>query len=68
MCHANNEKWKTTNDGRNRTTNSRKHQNAQEKGNLQKLGNIESRHHQTCRDERNNFGNPVAQSPRDWIY
>ena len=24
MCHANNEKWKTTNDGRNGTTKSRK--------------------------------------------
>ena len=40
MCHANNEKRKTTNDRRNRTTKSSKNQNAPGKGNLQILENI----------------------------
>ena len=44
MCHANNEKRKTTNDGINRTTKLRKHQNAWRNGNLQILGNIGSGH------------------------
>ena len=52
MCHANNEKRKTTNAGRNRTTKLRKNQNAWRKGNLQVLGNIGSGHHQTSQDER----------------
>ena len=43
---------KTTNDGRNRTTKSRKNQNAWRKGNLQIRGNIGSGRHQTCGDER----------------
>ena len=47
MCHVNNEKWKTTNEGRNRTTKPRKNQIVQRKGNLQILGNIGSRQHQT---------------------
>ena len=52
MCHAYNEKQKTANDGRNRTTKSRQNQNAQRKGNFKISRNIESRHHQTCGDER----------------
>ena len=52
MCHANNEKWKTTIEGSNRTTKSKKNQNARRKGNLQILENIESKYHQTTRDER----------------
>ena len=42
MCHANNKKQKTRNDGCNRTTKSRKSLNAWGKGNIQVLGNIES--------------------------
>ena len=42
-----------THDGRNRTTKSRKNQNARRKGNLQVLVNIGSGHHQTSRDEKN---------------
>ena len=37
-CHANNEKWKTTNDGRNRTTKSRKYKTALRKENCKYLG------------------------------
>ena len=47
MCHANNEKRKNINEGRNGTTESRKSQNTRRKGSLQILGNIGSRHHQT---------------------
>ena len=42
MCHVNNEKRKTANDGRNRTTKSGKKQNPRRKRNLQVLGNIGS--------------------------
>ena len=52
MCHANNEKQKTTNNGWNRSNKSRKNQNALRKGNLQMLGNIGSGHHQISGDER----------------
>ena len=52
MSQANNEKQKTTHDGRNGTTISRKNQNARRKGNLQILGNIRSGHHQTSGVER----------------
>ena len=52
MYHANNEKQKTILDGRNRTTNPRKDQNAQRKRNLQILRNVGSEHHQTSRDKR----------------
>ena len=45
MHHANNEKRKTTHDGRNRTTKSRKNQNARRKGNLQIFGNVGSGNH-----------------------
>ena len=55
MWHANNEKGKTINDGRNRTTKSRKNQNTWRKGNLQILGNIERGHHQICGNERKNL-------------
>ena len=51
MCH---EKRKMTNDGRNRTTKSRKNPNARRKRNFQVFGNIGSRHHQTNGDERKN--------------
>ena len=47
-----NENKKTTNDGRNKNTTSRKNQNAQRKGILQIFGNIGSGHHQTCEHER----------------
>ena len=52
MCHGDKEKREMTNDGSNRTTKSRKNQNAQRKGNLRLFGNIKNRHHQTIRDER----------------
>ena len=37
VCHTNNEKWKTANDGRNRSVKSRKYQNGRRKGNLERL-------------------------------
>ena len=52
MCHANNVKRKTINDGSERTTKSTKNQNARRKGNLQVLGNIGSRHYLKIRHER----------------
>ena len=52
MCHANNEKWKMVNHGRNR--NQEKYQNRRRKGNLQIFGNIESERHQANGDERKN--------------
>ena len=51
MCLSHNEKGEKTNNGRNRTTKSRKSQNARRKGNLQVLGDIGSRHHQTNGEE-----------------
>ena len=54
MRHVHNEKWKKTNNGRNRTAKSRKNQNTWRKGKLQLLGNIGSEHHQTSEDERKN--------------
>ena len=47
MCYSNYEKWKTTNDGRNRTTKTRKNQNTRRKGNLEISGNIGNGYHQT---------------------
>ena len=55
MYHANNEEPETTHDGRNRTTKSRKNQSARRKENLQIIGNIENRYHQTSGDERKKF-------------
>ena len=52
MRHANNEKWETIHDGKNRTTKSRKSQSAWRKENLQTLRNIGSGHYQTSGDER----------------
>ena len=51
MCYTPNEKWKKTNNGRNRTRKSRKNKNAWRKGKLQVLGNIGSGHHQISGDE-----------------
>ena len=45
MCHADNEKWKKRNSGKNRAAKSGKHQNAWKEVKLHILGNIESRHH-----------------------
>ena len=50
-CHAYNEKRKTTNDGRNGNTKSRKNQNHRRRWNLQILGNIGSGYHQTIKKE-----------------
>ena len=55
ICHVNNEQWKMTNDGRNRTTKPRKNRNARRKGNLRVVGDIRSGHHQTGRDNRKKF-------------
>ena len=52
MYHAHDEKWKKAKNGMNRTAKSRKNQDAWRKRNLQVLGNIETGHHQTSRDER----------------
>ena len=46
VCNNHNEKWKVTNNGRNRTAKSRKNQNFRRKGKLQVLGNIGSDYHQ----------------------
>ena len=54
ICHANNEKQKKTNNGRNRTASSTKNQNAWRKGKLQVLWNIRSGLYPTIRDERSN--------------
>ena len=43
-----------TNDERNKTTKSRKNQNARRKGNLKIFRNTGSGHHQTSGDERRN--------------
>ena len=55
ICHANNEKSKTTNDWRKRTTKSRKTQKAGRTGNLLVLGIIGSRHYSTSGEEKENF-------------
>ena len=55
LCHANNEKRKTTYEGRNGTTKSRKNQNARRIGNLQILGNIGSGHNQRSGNKPNNI-------------
>ena len=54
LHYANNEKWKTTQDGRNRTTKSSSNQNARSKGNLQILDDIWSWHHQANGNEQKN--------------
>ena len=60
MCHVYNVKRKTTNNGRNRITKSRKNQNVRRKGNLQVLGNIRSGHHQTSGDERKKLKKSIS--------
>ena len=52
MRHVNNEKRKTTYDGKNRTTKSTKNQNSRRTRKLQVLWNIWTGHYQICRDER----------------
>ena len=66
MCRANNEIWKTTNDGRNRTTNSRK-QNCRRNGNFQIPGNIGSGHHQTLEDEKKKSKNEYLRRTRKFL-
>ena len=63
MHHANNENWETTHDGRNGTTKSTKHKNAQRKGNLQLLGNIGSWHDQTSWDEKKKLKKEENEKP-----
>ena len=53
MCPAHNEKWKKTNNGKNRTDKFGKNQNAWRKEKSQVLGNI-GNGHQTSEDERKN--------------
>ena len=60
MHHANNEKREKTNNGRNITTKSRKHQNTRRKGNLRILGNIESEYRQTSGDERKKLKKSIS--------
>ena len=62
MCHGDNEKRKTSNDGSNRTTKSRKNQIARRNGNLHVLENAGSGHNQTCGDERKNKKEKLRQS------
>ena len=54
MRHVSGKWWRTTHNGRSRTTKSSSHQNARRKGNLQILGNIGSWYHQTSGNERKN--------------
>ena len=66
MCHANNEKQKTANDGRNKTTESRKNQNfRKKKTNLRVFGNIGSGHHQTSGEEGKRFLKKNASAERE---
>ena len=51
MWYARNEKWEKINNGKNRTTNSKKNLNAWRKEKLQVLGDIESEHHRTSGNE-----------------
>ena len=57
MRHAYNERRKITINAMNKTTKSRKNQNAWRKGNLQLVGKVGTGHHQTSEDERNSFKN-----------
>ena len=54
VYHDYNEKPRMTNDGRNRTTKSRKYLNARRKSNLQIIENIRRGHQQTSKDEKKN--------------
>ena len=67
MFHANNENQKKTNDGRNRTTKSRKKQKGQKDENLQILGNIGSRLYQKSGDKRKNFFKKSISGERENI-
>ena len=53
MCNAHNEKREKNSNVRNRTDKSQKHWDAWREENLQVLGNIGSRHHQTDMKEKN---------------
>ena len=52
ISYTHNQKWKKTNNGRNKTAKLRKKQNTWRKGKLQVIGNIGNEHHQTNGDER----------------
>ena len=52
ICHASNQKWQTTHNGRYRTTKSSTHLNPRRKENLLILGDIGRWHHQANRKER----------------
>ena len=52
MCDTHNEKWRKTNNRRNRPAKSIKNQNAWKKEKIQALGNIDCEHHQTSGDKR----------------
>ena len=54
MYQAKNKKWKQQMMEGIELLNQKKNQNTWKKGNLQKLGNIGSRHHEICEDERKN--------------
>ena len=62
MSHVINEKWKKTNNGRNRIAKLKNNQNAWRKRNLLVPPNIESRHHQTSGDERKKKLKRVSQT------
>ena len=61
MCHANDEKWEMTNDGSNRSTKSRKNQNAQRKGNLKYLGILEEDTIKQAEMKEKNFKNILGE-------
>ena len=64
MRHANNEKRKTTHDGRDGTRKSIKNQR---KGNVQILGNIGSRHHQTSVDEKKKIKKSISGERESYL-
>ena len=60
MHHGNYENWEITQCWRNGTTKSKKNLNTRRKGNVQILGNIINRHHQTRGDERKKLKKSIS--------
>ena len=64
MCHAYNEKREKRNNGKNKTWQSKKHQNTWRKTKQQIPGNIWNRYNQANRDERKS--KKVAHQQKKW--
>ena len=63
---ANNNKWETTHDGKNRTIKSRKNQNVQRKGNLRVLGILKAVTFKQM-EGKENFKKRVSQENNGWL-